>query len=413
MRTRNIAALSLTIMGVGFISTLFLPDNIWIQLLKGGFEAGLVGGFADWFAVTALFRHPMGIPIPHTSLLLQNRNKIANALISALENELLNKESITRKLKQYQLLTIIGSALTRFVGKRSNRVGVIGFMQELIIKLPLDRLTPFIQSTVASYVRKVEVKPLAEKALHTIIQGSWDETAFDYALEQGSVWVSKPETKLLLGTLAYQKISEAKVGGLMGFAVQAFSGFMNEEKLGTLIQQLLLSGIQDLIEPGNPNRENLIDELRKQLHIISNDEAILNRGKQWISDKAQHPDSGKFLQEQLEGIRNRLLETLEQEKQKGGRAVVSAVRYVIRMLQAEKELVESVEQKLLTFIVHTIESNHYRIGVLLKDNLDRMDDRALVKMLEEKIGGDLQWIRVNGALCGFIIGLILTSIQWL
>jgi uncharacterized membrane-anchored protein YjiN (DUF445 family) len=188
---------------------------------------------------------------------------------------------------------------------------------------------------------------------------------------------------------------------------------MNEEKLGTLIQQLLLSGIQDLIEPGNPNRENLIAEIRKQLHIISNDEAMLNRGKQWISDKAQHPDSGKFLQEQLEGIRNRLLETLEQEKQKGGRAVVSAVRYVIRMLQAEKELVESVEQKLLTFIVHTIESNHYRIGVLLKDNLDRMDDRALVKMLEEKIGGDLQWIRVNGALCGFIIGLILTSIQWL
>lgn len=413
MNTRYIATLSLLLMGIGFIVTLFLPHNVGVDLLKGGFEAGLVGGFADWFAVTALFRHPMGIPIPHTSLLLKNRSKIANSLISALENELLNKESITRKLKQFQLLSIISSGAVKIIRKKNNRIGLISFLQAILTKLPLDRIAPIIQTAAADYVRKVDVKPLAEKAMITVIEQGFDEMAFDYALSQGRAWVSNPKTRHMLGALAQQKISEAKVSGLMGFAVQAFAGFMNEDKLGTMIQQLLLSAVEDLIQPSNPNREKIMYEIRKQLLIAANDEELLARGKIWITDKVQQPESGQFLLNQLEGIRTRLVEFLESNKQNGGSIVVKVTKYIVRKLQAEKDLIDSVEQKLLTFIVNTVEANHYRLGVLLKDNLDRLDDRALVKMLEEKIGGDLQWIRVNGALCGFFIGLILTAIQWL
>lgn len=413
MKTRYIATLSLITMGIGFIVTLFLPHNIWTDLLKRGFEAGLVGGFADWFAVTALFRHPMGIPIPHTSLLLKNRNKIANSLISALENELLNKDSIVRKLKQFQLLNIISSGAVKIIKRRRNRIGMLSFIQSILTKLPIDRIAPLLQRTISDYVRKVDVKLLAEKALSTIIQEGMDEKAFDYALSQGRLWISKPETRHMLGTIAQQKISEAKVSGIMGFAVQAFAGFMNEDKLGTMIQQLLLSAVEDLIQPSNPNREKIRYEIHKQLYIAVNDDELLARGKQWVVDKAEQPESGQFLLNQLESIRDRVVAALEQDKQAGGKLVIKATKYVIRKLQAEKDLIDSVEQKLLTFIVNTIEANHYRIGVLLKDNLDRMDDKALVNMLEEKIGGDLQWIRVNGALCGFVIGLVLTTIQWL
>jgi uncharacterized membrane-anchored protein YjiN (DUF445 family) len=413
MKTRYIATLSLIAMGIGFVATLFLPDNLWTDLLKGGFEAGLVGGFADWFAVTALFRHPLGIPIPHTSLLLKNRNKIVNSLISALENELLNKESITRKLKQFQLLSVMSSMIVRMMSKRSNRVGMISFAQALLMKLPLERLAPFIQSAMATYVRRLEVQPLADKAVQTVIQAGWDETAFDYALNEGRKWVSKSETRNMLGAMAQQKISEAKVSGIMGFAVQAFAGFMNEDKLGTMIQQLLLSGIQDLIQPSNMNRAKLMTEIRQQMHRVANDEELLGRSKHWILNKLEHADSEDLLRGQLEKARDRLVDTLELDKQKGGQYIVKATRYIMRKLQAEKELIDSAEQKLLTIIVNTVEANHYRLGLLLKDNLDRLDDRSLVTMLEEKIGSDLQWIRVNGALCGFVIGLILTMIQWL
>ena len=79
--SKKIARYSLIIMGVGFIATIPFQGSFWIDLLQGGFEAGLVGGLADWFAVTALFRHPLGLRIPHTALLPNNRKRMTNALV--------------------------------------------------------------------------------------------------------------------------------------------------------------------------------------------------------------------------------------------------------------------------------------------------------------------------------------------
>ena len=97
--SRKIAIYSLIIMGVGFIATIPFKGPILVDLLHGGFEAGLVGGLADWFAVTALFRHPLGIPIPHTALLPNNRNRVTSGLVSMLKKDWLSKESILEKVK--------------------------------------------------------------------------------------------------------------------------------------------------------------------------------------------------------------------------------------------------------------------------------------------------------------------------
>ncbi|MEH7108744.1 DUF445 family protein, partial [Bacillus sp. JJ1764] len=80
--TQHLATISLIVMAAGFLITIPLEPSIWRTILQGGFEAGLVGGLADWFAVTALFRHPLGLPIPHTALLPKNREKIIAKIIS-------------------------------------------------------------------------------------------------------------------------------------------------------------------------------------------------------------------------------------------------------------------------------------------------------------------------------------------
>lgn len=106
MKTKYAAGTSLAIMAGGFIlTTIFTSEqHNALSLLQGGFEAGLVGGIADWFAVTALFRHPLGLRIPHTNLIIRNKDKMVNALVSALENELLNKESISARLRRLNLI---------------------------------------------------------------------------------------------------------------------------------------------------------------------------------------------------------------------------------------------------------------------------------------------------------------------
>jgi len=408
MNTRNIAGFSLAFMGIGFIATLFLPDSLYTTLLQGGFEAGLVGGIADWFAVTALFRHPLGIPIPHTSLLLKNRGKIVNSLISAMENELLNKESITQKLSKMNLFQTISSALAKLVLKKNVRKKTLSFLQTALNQLPLERLAPVIHAYLIRYVENKDIQPIVQSVLHTATREGWDEKALDKALELGRDWAAKRETEIMLGKLAYGKLNELQVGGLMGFAVQAFIGFMNEEKLGGMIQGMLVSGLRELRHPDNPYRNQLLFELNNQAERLANDEAVLSKLKGWLETKAGSAQTEAFILDRLQDIREAIVAKLAEDERKGGRFVIQAFRFGVNKMKTMPELTEQWETGLRVFLVDLVEKNHFRIGVLVRDNLDKLDDQTLVQMLEQKIGGDLQWIRVNGALCGFLVGLVLS-----
>ncbi|MFF2481958.1 DUF445 domain-containing protein [Paenibacillus sp. NPDC058071] len=408
MRTRYVATLSLAVMGAGFIVTKYaLPDVGWVRLLESGFEAGLVGGIADWFAVTALFRHPLGIPIPHTSLLLKNRNKIINALVSALENELLKKESISRKLLDLKLFNGLAKAAISGIARKKNRVGLIRFAQTLIDRLPLEKVSGSLQRYLAEYAQKQDFAPIVRKLTDKFANDGWDEKTLDFALEYGKGWAAKKETERMLGNLAYSKLDELRVGGFMGFAVQAFVGFMSPEKLGPMVQNMLLGAIRDLSTPGSESRTKLLGELRGWAERLPDNEEAMEKLKQVVQTGAESVETERFIHMRLEELRQLLLDRLETESMNGGRLIVKATRYVADQAKEREDLISQWEKSLLEYAVSLIEKNHYRIGLLVRDNLNQMDDKALVSMLEEKIGNDLQWIRVNGALCGFAVGLVL------
>jgi uncharacterized membrane-anchored protein YjiN (DUF445 family) len=411
MRTRYIASSSLIVMGMGFLITLFLPQNIAVRLLQGGFEAGLVGGFADWFAVTALFRHPMGIPIPHTSLLLNNRDKIVNSLISAMETELLNKESIKRKLSQTKLFKALASGVFKLIRKRDLRKTIIHSLKSTVETLPLENVASFVQNALVCYVRKKELEPLVAQAAISIVESRYDEKVLDYVLDYGKKWANKTETEVLLGNLVHSKLQEIQLGGMKGFAVQAFLGFMSEEKLGSLLTSLMISSIDDLTKPDSSYRERILQEIRIQLTTAALNPVVTVQIKDWLDTKLSEPSTHDFIMKQIEGLRNQLLIKLDKEYNNGGRIILTSFRWINNNLTKQEQLVQKWEQGILSFIVNIVENNYYRLGLLVKDNLDQMDNKTLVHMLEDKVGDDLQWIRVNGALCGFIIGILLTILH--
>ncbi|MBW7457227.1 DUF445 family protein, partial [Paenibacillus sepulcri] len=188
MNSKYLAGLSLAIMAAGFLVTLFLPENTFVFLLKGGFEAGLVGGIADWFAVTALFRHPFSIPIPHTALLLKNKSRIIQSLISAMENELLNKESIENKLSKLHVLRMASTQLTKLMSRKKARIQILDFLVQLIVRLPLEKAVPVIQSWLAAYLLKTDMKAVAESVITKVMNDGYDEKALDFVLGEAANW---------------------------------------------------------------------------------------------------------------------------------------------------------------------------------------------------------------------------------
>ncbi|WP_019914077.1 DUF445 domain-containing protein [Paenibacillus sp. HW567] len=411
MKSRNLATISLAVMACGFLITLFLPENLAVELLRGGFEAGLVGGIADWFAVTALFRHPLGLPIPHTSLLLKNRDKIIQSLISAMENELLNKASIENKLRKVRIVSLGGKMLTRLLARKKARAEMLDQLSSFVRKLPVEQAVPYLQSAVADYIREAELGVTADKITTRLMNDGKDVAALDYALEGISGWTARPATRAMLGKIASEKLAEVKLGGLKGMAFQAFVGFVDADMLGEMLQGMLQSGIRDFREEDSPYRDEIIREIRVAIFQLVNDEARIARIKDWALNELQGEAVTAFLQEQLEHFRGKAIELLEEERAAGGRKLFGLYAKLARRIAKEEQWIQGWEERIRGSLIAFVEANHYRLGLLVKENLDQMDDASLVNMLEEKVGKDLQWIRVNGAVCGFVVGLVLTVIQ--
>lgn len=411
MRSKNLATMSLLFMACGFLITLFLPENLAVILLRGGFEAGLVGGIADWFAVTALFRHPLGLRIPHTSLLLKNRDKIIQSLITAMETELLNKESIENKLRKFNFIAVGSRMLTKFISKKKVRDQILEQLSGFVSRLPVEQAVPFLQKAASEYIREAELGNMADVMVTKLMNEGKDIAALDYALEGVSNWSSRPETKAMLGKIASEKLAEVKLGGLKGMAFQAFVGFVDADMLGEMLQGMLQSGIRDFREEDSPYREEIIREIRVALFQLVNDEARLASLKEWALDELEGEAATAFLHTQLENIRSKALSMIEEDRVAGGRKLFALYALLVRRISKKQEWINAWEERIRASLITFVENNHYRIGLLVKENLDSMDDASLVNMLEEKVGKDLQWIRVNGAVCGFVVGLVLTIIQ--
>lgn len=137
---KHIASVSLGVMGAGFVATFPVAHLPVGFILQTGFEAGLVGGLADWFAVTALFRHPLGIPIPHTALLPRNREKVTNALVTAIQSNLLQKERIIEKLATFRLADLLMDKGREWLEKEEAAEKVSAFLRSILELIPPEEL---------------------------------------------------------------------------------------------------------------------------------------------------------------------------------------------------------------------------------------------------------------------------------
>lgn len=408
---KHTAILSLGVMAAGFAVTFpFLGAGAG-ALLHGGFEAGLVGGLADWFAVTALFRRPLGLPIPHTALLPRNRDKVVRSLVNVMENEFLTKDSIKSKVNGY--LTperMVGLAERHLEDAVS---AAVKLSEYALRQLPLERIVPVLAREVRGLIGKLDTAALLRLASEAVISRDLDEKVLLYLLAKAEDLASRDSVRRQLGAMAAQSLANVQAKGFMGFAVGAFAGFMSEDKLGDMLQNAILSNLRGMrAYPDHPLRQMVFAEMRRALEELPENETALrelNEAKEKLPDRLDLEVSMMRWGEELRGKALAFLET--------GRFADEVVRPALSALveryKRDSESLVPVQQWLQTRIAGVIDDNHSRIGQLVRENLDKLDNATLIRMIEEKIGGDLQWIRVNGAVCGFLIGLVLEGINLL
>ncbi|HGO9412503.1 TPA: DUF445 domain-containing protein [Bacillus cereus] len=410
LQTKYIAGISLGVMGVGFAASIPFQGTIAGEIIQGGFEAGLVGGLADWFAVTALFRHPMGIPIPHTALLPKNRKRVTKGLINTLENEWLTKESITNKVKEMQLAQMVLQIAEREMQSDAVKKGIVMIAEKAIVSIDTEKLAVIIEKELKTYLHTINTNNILQVLVDQLVVQEYDEKTLDYILVKVKDWTAQDEARYQLGSLGMKAMENIKVDGFLQFTLKSFMNIVDEDKIGGILQKFIISNINSLQEADNSTRQLILAKIRQEIINVKENEALLKELENWKEKWIANWDATDKIKEMLVQVQQRAVAFVNNEEF-ADKYVIPFLQKQMNKIKEDEQTVQKIEDWLQKQVVSLVEKNHSKIGKLVQENLDKLDDKTLIEMIENNVGKDLQWIRVNGAVCGFMIGLVLEGIK--
>lgn len=410
LQTKYIAGISLGVMGIGFAASIPFQGTVAGEIIQGGFEAGLVGGLADWFAVTALFRHPMGIPIPHTALLPKNRKRVTKGLINTLENEWLTKESITNKVKEMQLAQMVLQIAEREMQSDAVKKGIVTIAEKAIVSIDTEKLAVIIEKELKTYLHTINTNNILQVLVDQLVVQEYDEKTLDYILVKVKDWTAQDEARYQLGSLGMKAMENIKVDGFLQFTLKSFMNIVDEDKIGGILQKFIISNINSLQEADNSTRQLILAKIRQEIINVKENEALLKELKNWKEKWIANWDATDKIKEMLEQVQQRAVAFVNNEEF-ADKYVIPFLQKQMNKIKEDEQTVQKIEDWLQKQVVSLVEKNHSKIGKLVQENLDKLDDKTLIEMIENNVGKDLQWIRVNGAVCGFMIGLVLEGIK--
>ena len=393
----------LVVMAAVFAITRALePRYPWLSYVKSFSEAAMVGGLADWFAVTALFRHPLGLPIPHTAIIPRNKDRIGEALARFLQENFLIPSVVARRMRNIDVAGAVGAFLLTPSKEEQSRIraGASRLIADIFESLDDERLGGIVKGAIAARLRRTEVSPLLGHALASAI----NEDRHVPMLEAGIRWMARAldANEQLIREMVHKKANWVlKLAGL-------------DEKLAdAIIDGLRKLTVEMSTDPAHPVRMK-IEEALAQL----------------ANDLQTRPET----RARVEGMKEQLLDNrsvslwLDALWQKGREAVIKAARNPDAVLagklgeilksmggtlEKDARIRKAINQFARRAVVGTAAGYGSSIVRLVSDTVRSWDARTVTNRLEAAVGRDLQYIRINGTLVGGMVGLVLHALDTL
>ncbi len=375
------------------------PEMLSLEWLRWSAEAALVGGVADWFAVNALFRKPLGFPW-HTALIPRHRRRVSEAVAQLVEKELLNLAALKRRLASVKL----APWLIALVERR----GIVYWLQRLVKVLAAMDAERFSRLLLVFWRAQLRLLPLEEWLKNAAVWALKEERyrrGLALAAEALAKVVARPETEgeilKLLQRWKEANVSRSFMKKLL-FALGEATDAVNLPAAAKSTQQSLLQFTRDLQQPEHP----LYDWLQERLHRLAAQAAALEELQLLLKDGLRSLLDAKTAQCLLQ----ELLANLADRESVAGAWLLAQGEAAWRRFTASSAALAWLEEVLQGALQRLLAEEHPLIGQLVRQILDQFSDDELNSFIEDKAGEDLQWIRVNGVLLGALAGAVLFAL---
>jgi uncharacterized membrane-anchored protein YjiN (DUF445 family) len=389
-----------------------LAGSSWLEIGAAGFEAALVGGLADWFAVTALFRHPLGLPIPHTAIIPARRAKIIESIVAMVEKEWLSPEVIGARLARIAPSELVTDWLRDPMHAERLGAPVRDLFRGLARLLTQPEVAEFADRTIRRQLRELPIDASAGRWLARVASSESAGTAFDsvalslanlarrattaenlYAWLDRSAQHLRREGKRLVPLVLRRKIVQRTI-------VEAACDYVASELRGAVA------------EPQHPLRQYVFGVVQRYAERLAGGEPrTVEQAQQLHAAVIESLEASPLVLDLFAHLRHQLEHDLGQSDGYLSGLIDRELRSGILELLQEPERRAAFDNWVRSTANDLLRRHHNQIGLTVRENLEALETSTLVAQIEERVGADLQFIRLNGAVVGGLIGVLLAVVH--
>jgi len=419
IRTWNKANTALLTSFFCFLISLYLhltiPSTLWTDGLLMVSEAALVGGVADWFAVTALFRKPLGFPY-HTAILPRRRDSFIQAIVIMVQKEFFSRRKILRHIEKIHLIPMLQEFLHRPETEAQLTGTLLHFFRVSFLRRN-QKAVSYLSSRLKSLFLQEDPSELMRRFDLLFRANEWDQKALSRIALLLAREASTEETRLSIRE-SLAELEREKIGDGFLSRLLAMTNTVNLDEGAELIQRHTCHVLSELGRAHSPLQENAIALLHDCLSDLRQDGELLQVVRELQERLAGELPIDETLTRIFHGLRKHFQMDLKREVDPIAEHMPAFYTHLQTILHLEYQhmlfLVEerSELQKIITKVLYDLIARsalHAQtlVGVIVGNVLSRLTDEELNHLIYDKVEQDLLWIRVNGSLVGGCIGLLL------
>lgn len=398
IRMRRLAnGLLAAIMVLFVFSHLVDPPEGWAvfwRYMRAFAEAAMVGGLADWFAVTAIFRRPLGLPIPHTAVIPNNQDRIADAVGRFIADNFLRPELVAARVRDKDLSEALGKWLAEPAQSTALAGGIVSAVPSMLDALDDETVAAFLKDQAAIAADGAAVAPAFGSVLEALAAQGRHQAILDALLKQGYRLLEQNKE------LIRDRIRD-RSGWLMRFV-----------SADRKVADTVINAVNDLlyevaVDPGHPLRDQLNNMVGEFAEDLRSDPELQARIGSWVQEAARHPSVTGAVEAGWVEFKAALRRDCVSPNGRLRAWMQNALTNLGAGLVNDRNVREALNTRLRALLVELAARHGEDVAKLVSETIRRWDSQTIVDKLEMNVGRDLQYIRLNGTVIGGLVGLIL------
>ncbi len=381
-----------------FVVAKILEDSRpWMGYVRATAEAAMVGALADWFAVTALFKHPLGLPIPHTAIIQKRKDQIGASLGGFVKDNFLTREVVTERLVDAELASRLGSWLAKPANART-----IGSQSATVVKaatevLQDEVLQSGLESLVVDRAKSIKVAPIAGQLLDSAMEGGHHQALLEGVLANLNAFMTENRE-----TFRDRLIQE--------------SPWWVPESVDDKVFDRIYAGVRSfLTDLGNdqyhPVRKDLDVRTVQLAQDLRNSPELIAKGEEMKAQLLEHPDVKAWSATLWARIKQGLIEATDDPNSELRLRLEQALVEAGQNLEKDPELRAKIDGWITDSVGYVAEQFRGEVADLIATTVQSWDTAETADRMELQVGRDLQFIRINGTLVGGLAGLVIYTVS--